>query len=77
MEKTGFFLHVIRYVDLRRILVWNDQSGKNYDTSIYCMPRFYFLRKKGEIDCGCSVLLVSGTVSLIIYIPVDCRIPVF
>ena len=24
-----FFIHVIRYVDLRKILVWNDQDGKN------------------------------------------------
>ena len=36
-----FFLHVIKYVDLRRILVWNDKGGKY---SLYAAV--LFLRKK-------------------------------
>ena len=35
---------------------------------------FIFKKKIEEFDCAYSVLLVSSTVSLIIYIPVDCRL---
>ncbi|XP_056015651.1 uncharacterized protein LOC125660664 [Ostrea edulis] len=50
--------------DIRRFLVWKDQSGKSQVHMIEC----HFLGNKGVFECSCPVHLASGTVSLIINI---------
>jgi hypothetical protein len=48
--------------DVRRFLVWKDQSGKSQVHRIDCQ----FLGSKGIFECGCPLRLASGTVSLLI-----------